>query len=164
MEIPQGGRNKYELDHQTGRLRLDRQLFTATCYPTEYGFLDGTLGLDGDPLDALVLTEAPTFPGCLIDARPIGVFVMADEHGSDNKMLTVPRGDPRYDHLRDIDDLAGHIRAEIAHFFEVYKQLEPGKPVTGTRWADREQARLEIDESIERYRQQHARGHKVAPR
>ena len=151
VEIPQGERNKYELDHETGRVHLDRQLFTASRYPTEYGFLDHTLGRDGDPLDALVLTEAPTFPGCIISARPIGMFVMDDEHGSDNKILTVPVGDPRYEGLRDIDDLPAHRRAEIAHFFEVYKQLEPGKPVTGTRWANSADALGEIDDAARRY-------------
>lgn len=154
VEIPQGERNKYELDHETGRIHLDRQLFTATRYPAEYGFLDHTLGRDGDPLDALVLTESPTFPGCVISARPIGMFVMDDEHGSDNKILTVPGGDPRYQGLQDIDDLAEYRRAEIAHFFEVYKEIEPGKQVTGTRWASRAEALTEISDAEDRHREQ----------
>ena len=150
VEVPFGERNKYEMDHHDGRIRLDRQLFTATRYPAEYGFLSGTLGCDGDPLDALVLTEAPTFPGCVISARPIGMFVMDDEHGSDNKIVTVPAGDPRWKHLQDVGDLPVYTRAEIQHFFEVYKQLEPGKLVTGTRWASRDEALSEIADAAER--------------
>lgn len=159
VEVPFGERNKYEIDHHDGRIRLDRQLFTATRYPAEYGFLSGTLGRDGDPLDALVLTDAPTFPGCVISARPIGMFVMDDEHGSDNKIVTVPAGDPRWERLQDIGDLPTYTRAEIQHFFEVYKQLEPGKRVTGTRWATLSEALLEIDDATERHR----RGTGVAP-
>lgn len=151
VEIPQGERNKYEMDHDTGRIHLDRLLFTATRYPAEYGFLDHTLGRDGDPLDALVLTEAPTFPGCIIAARPVGMFVMDDEYGSDNKVLTVPAADPRYEQVRDVDDLPEYTRAEIAHFFEVYKQLEPGRQVTGTRWATRADALAEIADATRRY-------------
>src|SRR3954453_14801377 len=126
VEVPFGERNKYEMDHRSGRIRLDRQLFTAPRYPAEYGFLPDTLGRDGDPLDALVLTEAPTFPGCIISARAIGMFVMDDEHGSDNKIVTVPADDPRWELLHDVGDLPTYTRAEIQHFFEVYKQLEPG--------------------------------------
>src|SRR3954454_12720176 len=105
VEVPCGERNKYEMDHLDGRIRLDRQLFTATRYPAEYGFLSGTLGRDGDPLDALVLTDAPTFPGCVISARPIGMFVMDEEQGSDNKIVAVPAGDPRSTHLQGLGDL-----------------------------------------------------------
>lgn len=111
IEIPQGQRNKYEMDHETGRIALDRTLFTATRYPAEYGFLDGTLGRDGDPLDALVLIEEPTFPGCLIPSRVIGMFVMDDENGSDNKVLAVPDGDPRYD---DRLSIAGRGTSSVA--------------------------------------------------
>lgn len=150
IEVPQGQRNKYEIDHETGRMVLDRTLFTATRYPADYGFLDGTLGRDGDPLDALVLIDEPTFPGCLVRTRVIGMFVMDDENGSDDKVLTVPEGDLRYQHLQDVDDLPEHRRAEIRHFFEIYKQLEPGKAVTGTRWASRADALAEIEESVRR--------------
>lgn len=150
VEIPQGQRNKYEIDHETGRLHLDRLLFTATRYPAEYGFIEGTLGRDGDPLDALVLAEEPTVPGCVITARPIGMFVMDDENGSDDKVLAVPAGDPRYAHLRDVDDIPEHTRLEIQHFFQVYKQLEPGKEVSGTTWAGRADAQAEIEEAVGR--------------
>ena len=102
VEIPKGERNKYEVDHETHRIRLDRTLFTATQYPADYGFIDNTLGLDSDPLDALVLLSAPTFPGCLIRCRAIGMFRMTDEAGGDDKVLCVPASDPRQEHLRDI--------------------------------------------------------------
>jgi len=95
VEIPKGQRNKYEMDHNTGRIYLDRMLFTSTRYPADYGFVDGTLGLDGDPLDALVLVEEPTFPGCVVRSRAIGMFRMTDEKGPDDKIIAVPARDPR---------------------------------------------------------------------
>lgn len=144
VEIPRGQRNKYEVDHKTGRIRLDRTLFTATVYPTDYGYIEGTLGQDGDPLDALVLLEVPTFPGCLVASRPIGLFRMTDEAGIDDKVLCVPAGDSRYDHLQDVSDLPAHERAMIEHFFLVYKALEPGKHVEGTAWEGRGAAEREI--------------------
>ncbi len=131
VEIPKGHRNKYEVDHVTGRIRLDRTLFTSTQYPADYGFIEGTLGEDGDPLDALVLVPEPTFPGCLIRCRTIGMFRMTDEKGGDDKVLCVPYEDPRQEHLRDIHHLGEFDRLEIQHFFEVYKDLEPGKSVEG---------------------------------
>ena len=131
IEIPKGGRNKYELDHKTGRIRLDRTLFTATQYPADYGFIEDSLGEDGDPLDALVLVQEPTFPGCLIRARAIGMFRMKDEKGGDDKVLCVPSDDPRQEHLRDIHHLPEFDRAEIQHFFEIYKTLEPGQERRG---------------------------------
>lgn len=152
VEIPRGNRNKYEVDHATGRIRLDRTLFTSTQYPADYGFIDGTLGQDGDPLDALVLVPAATFPGCLIRSRAIGMFRMRDEAGADDKVLCVPAGDPRLEHLRDIDDVAEFERLEIQHFFTVYKDLEPGKSVEGATWVGREAAEAEIRASLERRR------------
>ncbi len=150
IEIPKGQRNKYEIDHKTGRIRLDRMLFTATRYPSDYGFIDGTLGADGDPLDALVLLEEPTFPGCLIRCRAIGMFRMTDEKGGDDKVLCVPSSDPRQRHLREIEDVPPWDRLEIQHFFEVYKDLEPGKSVEGATWAGRTEAEAEIRRSRER--------------
>jgi inorganic pyrophosphatase len=150
IEIPKGNRNKYELDHETGRIRLDRMLFTATRYPSDYGFVENTLGSDGDPLDALVLVEEPTFPGCLIKCRAIGMFRMTDEKGPDDKVLCVPSNDPRQSHLRDIDDVPPFDRLEIQHFFEVYKDLEPGKSVEGATWVGRAAAELEIEASRDR--------------
>ena len=150
IEIPKGERNKYEVDHKTGRIRLDRTLFTATQYPADYGFIEGTLGQDGDPLDALVLLEEPTFPGCLITCRAIGMFRMTDEKGGDDKVLTVPATDPRMAHFQDINDVSEFDRLEIQHFFETYKDLEPGKSVEGAEWVGRDDAEAEILASIER--------------
>ena len=150
IEIPKGQRNKYELDHHSGRIRLDRMLFTSTRYPSDYGFVEDTLGLDGDPLDALVLLEEPTFPGCLIRCRAIGMFRMQDEAGGDDKVLCVPATDPRQEHLRDIYHLPEFDRLEIQHFFEVYKDLEPGKSVEGATWVGRTEAEAEIRASSER--------------
>ena len=151
IEIPKGQRNKYEIDHETGRIRLDRMLFTSTRYPADYGFIEDTLGLDGDPLDALVILDEPTFPGCLIRARAIGMFRMTDEAGGDDKVLCVPSGDPRMEHIRDIHHLPEFDRLEIQHFFEVYKDLEPGKSVEGASWTGRTEAEAEILASIARH-------------
>ncbi|WP_052847182.1 inorganic diphosphatase [Streptomyces avicenniae] len=150
IEIPKGSRNKYEVDHETGRVRLDRHLFTSMAYPADYGFVEGTLGEDGDPLDALVLLDAPTFPGCLIECRTIGMFKMTDEAGGDDKLLCVPAGDPRFEQLQDIEDVSAFVRGEIKHFFERYKDLEPGKHVVGSDWVGRAAAEAEIERSIKR--------------
>ena len=147
IEIPKGQRNKYEVDHRTGRIRLDRTLFTATQYPADYGFVENTLGEDGDPLDALVLVPEPTFPGCLIRCRTIGMFRMTDEKGGDDKVLCVPATDPRMAHLTDISDVSEFDRLEIQHFFEIYKTLEPGKSVEGATWVGRADAEREIKAS-----------------
>jgi inorganic pyrophosphatase len=151
IEIPKGQRNKYEVDHHSGRIRLDRMLFTSTRYPADYGFIEDTLGGDGDPLDALVLLEEPTFPGCLITARVIGMFEMIDEKGEDAKVLCVPAGDPRMEHLSDIHHVPEFERLEIQHFFEVYKDLEPGKSVEGIKWVDRAAAEAEVERSRKRF-------------
>ncbi|MGH4022275.1 MAG: inorganic diphosphatase [Pseudonocardiaceae bacterium] len=153
IEIPKGHRNKYEMDHETGRIRLDRTLFTATQYPADYGFIDGTLGEDGDPLDAMVLVQEPTFPGCLIRCRAIGMFRMRDEAGRDDKVICVPTGDPRLEHLRDIHHMSEFYKLEIQHFFEVYKALEPKKSVEGATWAGRTDAEEEIHRSRDRAKQ-----------
>jgi inorganic pyrophosphatase len=145
IEIPKGQRNKYEMDHVTGRIRLDRMLFTSTRYPSDYGFVEDTLADDGDPLDALVLLEEPTFPGCVIRCRAIGMFRMRDEKGADDKVLCVAATDPRMAYLRDIEDVPAYDQLEIQHFFEVYKELEPGKSVEGFSWVGREAAEAEIE-------------------
>ena len=152
IEIPKGSRNKYEADHGTGEMWLDRMLFTATMYPTDYGFFPRTLGEDGDPLDAMVLLDDPTFPGCHIRARPIGVFWMSDEKGPDAKVLTVPSTDPRWADIADIGDLPSHLLDEIAHFFEVYKALAPDKGTDISDWQGRPEAERAITEAQERYR------------
>ncbi|MFY9934169.1 MAG: inorganic diphosphatase [Streptosporangiaceae bacterium] len=154
IEIPKGQRNKYEVDHATGRIRLDRMLFTSTRYPADYGFIEETLADDGDPLDILVLLEEPTFPGCLITCRVIGMFRMRDEKGADDKVLSVPASDPRQAHLKDIGDVPSFERLEIQHFFEVYKALEPGKLVQAEAWADRAAAEAEVEECRKRLAQQ----------
>ena len=150
IEIPKGHRNKYEVDHETGRIRLDRLLFTSTRYPADYGYVEDSLGEDGDPLDALVLLEEPTWPGCLVRARPIGMFHMRDEAGGDDKILCVPAGDPRQTHLSELEHISRFDRLEIQHFFETYKDLEPGKSVEGAHWAGREDAEKCVLEAIAR--------------
>jgi inorganic pyrophosphatase len=159
IEIPKGQRNKYEMDHETGRIRLDRMLFTSTRYPADYGFIEHTLADDGDPLDALVLLEEPTFPGCLIRCRAIGMFRMRDEKGTDDKVLCVPATDPRMAHLRDISDVPDYDQLEIQHFFQVYKALEPGKEVEAATWVNVAAAEAEIRACEERLA---AQGHHPA--
>ncbi len=151
IEIPKGQRNKYEVDHKTGRIRLDRMLFTSMVYPTDYGFIEDTLSLDGDPLDAMVLLDEPTFPGCLIRCRAIGMLNMADEAGGDDKILCVPATDPRVEHLRDYHHISEFERQEIQHFFSTYKDLEPGKEVHKAEWQNRAAAENEIKLSIARF-------------
>jgi inorganic pyrophosphatase len=150
VEIPGGSRNKYEWDPAIGGFRLDRRLFSATVYPADYGYVPKTHGEDGDPLDALVIMEEPTFPGCRVRARPVGVFWMDDDAGPDAKIICVPHGDPRWDHVQDIDQLPLFLTDEIEHFFEVYKQLEPGKFANTKGFEGRVQADAEIAESLER--------------
>jgi inorganic pyrophosphatase len=152
IEIPKGQRNKYEVDHDTGRLRLDRYLYTPMAYPVDYGFIDDTLGEDGDPLDALVLLPEPLFPGVLVEARPVGMFQMVDEHGGDDKVLCVPAGDHRWDHIQDIGDVATFELDAIKHFFVHYKDLEPGKFVEAADWVGRAEAEAEVLRSVERFK------------
>ncbi len=152
VEIPRGSRNKYEMDHATGRIRLDRMLFTSTQYPLDYGFVPDTLAEDGDPLDALVMLDEPTFPGCLVLARPVAVFWMADEHGPDAKILTVPARDPRYASVLDLGDVPPHLTAEVGHFFDIYKELEPGKDTDVRGWQDRAGAEQVIEAAFARNR------------
>ena len=150
IEIPKGSRNKYEVDHDTGRVKLDRYLYTAMGYPADYGFFENTLGEDGDPLDALVLLPESVFPGAIVEARPVAMFQMTDEAGGDDKLLCVPASDPRVEHLRDIHHVSEFDRLEIQHFFEVYKDLEPGKSVEGSQWAGRVAAEAEVERSRKR--------------
>ena len=144
VEIPSGSRNKYEWDEELGGIALDRRLFTSMSYPADYGFLEGTLAEDGDPLDALVLVGEPTFPGCRIRVRVVGVFHMADEKGRDEKLLCVPLRDPSWSRMSDIDDVPAELRNEIEHFFQVYKDLE-GKQTTTAGFGNRVEAEAVID-------------------
>ncbi|MEI6407254.1 MAG: inorganic diphosphatase [Actinomycetes bacterium] len=151
IEIPAGSRNKYEIDHETGEIRLDRMLFTSTRYPYDYGFVKSTLSNDGDPLDALVMLDEPTFPGCVVSCRVIGMYRMEDEAGGDDKLLCVAAGDIRKNHIQDLADVAKYELDEIQHFFEVYKALEPGKKVIGGEWVNHDDAQTEINNSYARY-------------
>jgi inorganic pyrophosphatase len=151
IEIPRGSRNKYEIDHHTGRVFLDRRLFTATTYPADYGFIPDTLGGDGDPLDALVLLEDPVFPGVWVDARPVGVLYMRDEAGEDAKIICVPPREPRWQQVDDLADMTPELVNEIQHFFEVYKALEPGKSSSTVGIGGRDAAWSVIDEARRNY-------------
>ena len=144
VEIPTGSRNKYEWDPQANALVLDRMMFASVRYPADYGFVQDTLGEDGDPLDALVFVSEPTFPGCRIRARPVGLFNMSDEKGLDQKILCVPLRDPAWSHVKDLDDLLPTLLAEVEHFFSIYKDLEGQKTQTAG-FADRNNA-LEVIE------------------
>jgi len=145
VEIPMGSRNKYEWSDELGGVVLDRRLFTSMTYPADYGFVEGTLGEDGDPLDALVLVAEPTFPGCRIRVRPIGVFHMSDEKGPDEKVLCVPVGDPSFERVTDIFDVISEVRDEIEHFFQRYKDLEPSKRTDTRGWGNRAEAAEILD-------------------
>jgi inorganic pyrophosphatase len=140
VEIPRGSRNKYEIDHETGVVRLDRVLFSSVHYPADYGFIPGTTSADGDPLDVLIIVEEPTFPGCRVRIRPIGVLLMRDEKGIDEKILGVPVADPRFDGINDITDLQEHWLLEIRNFFDTYKLLE-GKAVAVEGWKGAREAK-----------------------
>ena len=150
VEIPAGSRNKYEFDRELGAIALDRRLFTSMSYPADYGYIEGAWGEDGDPLDALVLVGDPTFPGCRIRVRPVGVFYMTDEKGSDEKIICVPLRDPAWMRISDVHDIPADLRNEIEHFFQVYKDLEAKK--TETRgFGNRADAERVIVEARERF-------------
>jgi inorganic pyrophosphatase len=152
VEIPKGGRNKYEYDPQLGGIKFDRLLMSAATYPTDYGYLRGTLGKDGDPLDALVCLHEPTFPGCLIPVKPVGMFSMRDEKGGDDKIICVPLHDPYWNSYEELEDLPLLLRQEIEQFFSIHKDLE-GKTVTIEGWRSLAEARQEIVASRERLHQ-----------
>ena len=150
VEIPAGSRNKYEWDDELEAIALDRRLFTAMAYPADYGFVIGTMAEDDDPLDALVLTSDPTFPGCRIRVRLVGVFHMTDEKGPDEKLLCVPLGDPAFERIRDIHDVNAELRDEIEHFFQRYKDLEPSKRTETRGWGNRDDAERILEDARER--------------
>ncbi len=150
VEIPKGSQNKYEFDEEKGVFKLDRVLFSPQFYPAEYGYIDETLALDGDPLDALVLVTNPTFPGCVIDARVIGFLNMIDDGEEDQKLLTVPVEDPRFKDVHTLEDVPKHLLDEISHFFQTYKDLQGKKTEIGA-WEGPEAANKLIDECLDRY-------------
>jgi inorganic pyrophosphatase len=152
IEIPRGSRNKYEVDHKTGRVHLDRVLYTPFVYPIDYGYFDKTLGGDGDPLDALVLLEFPVYPGVVVNVRAVGVLPMEDDGGMDEKILCVPAKDKRWEHIQDINDVPEQTKNEIYHFFEHYKDLEPGKWVKLGEWANKAEAERLIAEAKAKYK------------
>lgn len=152
VEIPAGSQNKYEFDKEKGVFKLDRVLFSPMHYPTEYGYIENSLALDGDPLDVLVYTTFPTFPGCMIESRVIGMLNMSDEKGQDEKLLGVPTEDPRFKDVHTLDDMPQHVLAEIAHFFKVYKDLE-NKETNIEGWEGPERASVVIDECIARFKE-----------
>ncbi|MBN1368896.1 MAG: inorganic diphosphatase [Dehalococcoidaceae bacterium] len=151
IEIPKGSRNKYEWDPATKAIKLNRMLFSSVHYPSDYGFILNTLAGDGDALDALVMVWEPTFPGCIIDARPVGVFKMRDEKGPDEKILCVPINDPMWNYINCLDDVPPHMLKEIEHFFTVYKELEAKK--TGIYgWDSKKTAIRVVEESLSRFK------------
>lgn len=151
IEIPAGSQNKYEYDKEKGAFILDRVLYSPMHYPTEYGYLENTLALDGDPLDILVLTTFPTFPGCIIESRVVGVLVMSDDKGQDEKLLAVPTNDPRWANIKTLDGVNPHTLKEISHFFQVYKDLENKKTVI-EGWKDAEFANQLYQECVARHK------------
>lgn len=153
VEVPMGSKNKYEYDHETGRFELDRMLFSAVHYPGDYGFIPETLAEDGDPLDALVVLGEPTFPGCYIPSRVVGIMYMRDEEGPDEKILAVPQSDPRWKHIQQLKDVPDHILNEVQHFFSIYKDLEQKfSRVEG--WSEKEDALSLLEDCRRRYREQ----------
>ncbi len=153
IEIPKGSRQKYELNEETGQIELDRTIYGPVYFPFEYGYIKNTLADDGDPLDALILTNEATFPGCTVLARIIGMLVMEDESGIDNKIIAVPvsKINPAYSHINDISDLTDYERNLIKEFFEVYKRMEPNKWVKVEGFADKERAIKEVEKTKNNY-------------
>jgi inorganic pyrophosphatase len=160
IEIPKGSRNKYEFDEGIDQVILDRFLSSSMVYPTDYGYLVGHRGQDGDPLDTLVIVSEPTFPGCVIPVKPIALFKMTDEKGIDDKIICVPLHDPGWNHLQELEDMPDNLRKEVPHFFSAYKELD-NKPVEIDGWYPRENAlqviadakRLQEEEDAERERE-----------
>ena len=151
IEVPTGGEPiKYELDKASGALFVDRFLYTPMRYPGNYGFIPHTLCGDGDPLDVLVMNSRPVVPGCVVRCRPFGVLVMEDDGGMDEKILAVPYKDPRWQHIQDVTDIPEYTRKEIEHFFEHYKDLEPGKWVKTEGWGDAAEAEQIVQAGVDK--------------
>jgi inorganic pyrophosphatase len=154
IEIPKGSSHKYEYDLERKVFVLDRPLFSPMFYPAEYGFIPETIADDGDPMDIMVLMANPTFPGCLIRTRVIGMFLMEDEKGNDEKIIAVPNNDPRFAEVSTLDDVGAHTKKEFEHFFSQYKQLE-GKEVRVRGWGSLEDAMQAIGRARSRYKAAH---------
>jgi inorganic pyrophosphatase len=152
IEIPKGSRNKYEYDPGLNAIKLDRFVSASVVYPTDYGYLPDTLMPDGDPLDVLVCVSEPTFPGCIVPSKAVGLFRMADEKGPDDHVVCVPCSDPGWNHVERLDDLPQQLRAEIGHFFSVYKDLDPDKHSEVKGWDDRDAALETIEQAREAFR------------
>ena len=150
IEIPRGSRNKYEMEHETGRIRFDRVLYSPMFYPADYGFVENTLGLDGDPIDVLVFLTEPTVPGCVIEVKTIGVLKMSDDKGQDEKLICVPVADPTWNQLENITDMNPHTLKEVEHFFRVYKDLE-NKTTTIEGYGDKAEAEQLLQDARERF-------------
>ncbi|MCK0191259.1 inorganic diphosphatase [Arenibacter sp. F20364] len=151
IEIPKGSRNKYEYDFALKKIRYDRMIFSSMMYPADYGFVPETLALDGDPLDVLVLVTEATFPGCVMEVKPIGVFHMTDEKGPDEKVICVPVSDPIWNKITDLNELNPHLIKEIEHFFKVYKDLEKKKVDVGG-WGEQREAKEIVAKCIQRFK------------
>jgi inorganic pyrophosphatase len=151
VEIPKGKRNKYELDKNTGLIKLDRYLYSSSVYPGDYGFIPQTLAEDGDPLDLLVMVNEPTFSGCLIEARIVGMFRMLDRGVNDFKVLGVPNSDPLFSHMKSLSEVPPHFLREVEHFFGTYKQLE-GVTTESLGWTGAEEATAEVRKAVDRFR------------
>ncbi|HET8810284.1 MAG TPA: inorganic diphosphatase [Flavobacteriaceae bacterium] len=152
IEIPKGSRNKYEYDFKLKKIRYDRMIFSSMMYPADYGFIPETLALDGDALDVLVLVTEPTFPGCVMEVKPIGVFHMADEKGPDEKVICVPVSDPISNQVNDLSELNPHLIKEIEHFFQVYKDLEQKKVDVGG-WGNLKEAEHIVEQCTKRFKE-----------
>lgn len=152
IEITKGRRSKFELDKKTGLIKLDRYLYSASHYPGDYGFVPQTLADDGDPLDILVMVNEPTFSGCLIEARVVGIFKMKDKGQNDFKLLAVPNKDPLFGDMKKLEDVPAHFLREVEHFFSTYKQLE-GVAIEPLGWAAADEGAVEVRASIDRFRQ-----------
>jgi inorganic pyrophosphatase len=152
IEIPRGGRNKYEYDPQLGAIKLDRFISASVVYPTEYGYVPETIAPDGDPLDVLVCVSEPTFPGCVVETKVIGLFKMADEKGPDDHVVCVPFNDPFWNKLDDVDDLPEQLRKEIGHFFDIYKDLDPDRHSEVNGWGTRQAALETIEKARKMFR------------
>ena len=153
IEIPKGSSIKYEYDHEKGVFELDRVLYSAQFFPGDYGLIPQTWSEDEDPMDVLILVTYPSFPGCVMKVRPVALLEMEDEKGVDNKIVAVPVKDPRFDHMKDVNDIPEHTKKEITEFLQTYKNLEPGKWVKLREWKSAEEAKKVIKECMERFKE-----------